>query len=105
MLLSRKQFLIRLLKHIVLAVLLVAGSLGMGMLGYIWFEELLWVDAFLHSAVLLGGMGLAAVPQTEGAKVFVGLYALYSGMVFIAAMGIILAPVVHRVLHLFHLKD
>lgn len=104
-LLSQKQFLVRLFKHMVLAVLLVVGSLGMGMLGYVWFEELLWVDAFLHSAILLGGMGLAAVPLTEEAKIFVGLYALYSGMVFVAAMGIIVAPVLHRILHLFHLRD
>ena len=35
---------------------------------------------------------------------FAGLYALYSGMVVIAAASIILAPMFHRFVHRFHLE-
>jgi hypothetical protein len=78
------------------------GSLIGGMVGYACFEALSWPEAFLHSALLLGGMGLVAPPASSGGKVFVGLYALYAGLVFVAVAGIVLAPVLHRLLHRFH---
>lgn len=85
--------------------LLVTGSMIAGTIGYCYFEGLPWRDAFLHAAVLLGGMGLVQIPQTPGGKVFAGVFALYAGVAFVAAIGIVLAPVVHRVLHRFHWDD
>lgn len=85
--------------------LLVTGSMIAGTIGYRYFEGLPWRDAFLHAAVLLGGMGLVQIPQTPGGKVFAGVFALYAGVAFVAAIGIVLAPVVHRVLHRFHWDD
>jgi hypothetical protein len=81
---------------------LVAGSLLLGMAGYAHFEGLAWRDAFLNAAMLLGGMGPVDAPRTDGGKVFAGLYALYAGLVFLVAVAIILAPMVHRLLHKFH---
>ena len=78
------------------------GSLGLGMVGYAHFESLPWRSSFLNSAMLLGGMGPVDSPRTDGGKVFAGLYALYAGLLFIVVSGIVLAPVVHRVLHKFH---
>jgi len=83
----------------------VVGSLFGGMLGYAHFERLGWLDAFLNAAMLLGGMGPVESPATPGGKLFAGLYALYCGMVFLVVASIILAPVVHRVLHKFHWND
>ena len=77
----------------------------MGMIGYRYFEGLSWRDAFLHAAVLLGGMGLVEVPQTPSGKVFAGVFALYAGVAFVAVTGIVLAPIVHRLLHRFHWDD
>jgi hypothetical protein len=74
----------------------------MGMAGYRYYERLPWLDAFLNAAMLLGGMGPVEEPQTAGGKLFAGLYALYAGLVFLVATAIILAPVVHRLLHKFH---
>ena len=85
--------------------LLVGGSLAFGMLGYHALESLPWVDAFLNAAMLLGGMGPVDMPHTEAGKLFAGLYALYSGMLFLVLTAILLAPVFHRVLHRFHLED
>jgi hypothetical protein len=80
----------------------VLGSLAGGMAGYSYFEQLPWRDAFLNAAMLLGGMGPVESPATHGGKLFAGLYALYAGLVFLVAVGIVLAPVVHRLLHQFH---
>ena len=101
-LLSRTAFLRRLARHVAVAVLVVVGSLVGGMAGYVRFEGLGWLDAFLNAAMLLGGMGPIWSPATPGGKVFAGVYALYAGMLFLVVASIILAPLVHRVLHRFH---
>lgn len=92
----------RLLGHLLAAFTLLALSLGMGMLGYCYFENLSALDAFLNSAMLLGGMGPVNNPLTAGGKLFAGLYALYAGLVFIVTAALIFTPIVHRLLHLFH---
>lgn len=100
---SRRRFLLRLLKHTLFALVLVALSLALGMWGYGHFEDMGWRDAFVNSAMLLGGMGpMKTEGLSDGGKVFAGLYALYAGLMFIILLGIMLAPVIHRVLHLFH---
>jgi hypothetical protein len=81
---------------------LLAVSLAMGMAGYMEFERLPAMDAFLNSAMLLGGMGPVNNPVTEAGKLFAGCYALYAGLVFIVTAALIFTPVVHRVLHKFH---
>lgn len=101
----RKAFLWRLAKHVAAGILVVIISLGGGMAGYVCFERLSWLDAFLNAAMLLGGMGPVEPPATPGGKLFAGLYALYAGLVFLVVAGIILVPVVHRVLHRFHWDD
>jgi len=80
----------------------VLGSLLIGMAGYAYFEHLAWRDAFLNAAMLLGGMGPVEAPQSAGGKLFAGIYALFAGLTFLVAVGIVLAPVVHRFLHKFH---
>ena len=89
--------------HAGFSLIVIALSLLAGMLGYRHYEQMSWLDAFVNAAMLLGGMGPV---KTEGlsdpGKLFAGIYALYAGLVFVAVMGIMLAPVVHRVLHKFH---
>ncbi|MBS0212739.1 MAG: hypothetical protein JSR26_06080 [Proteobacteria bacterium] len=99
------RFLRRWLRHMLAAIALLLVSLGIGMAGYAYYEHLPWVDGFLNSAMLLGGMGPVDAPKTEGGKLFAGFYALYAGLVFIVATGVAFAPVVHRVLHRFHLES
>ncbi len=100
--LPRARFLRRLALHITGAIGLLVGSLLIGMAGYSYFENLAWRDAFLNSAMLLGGMGPVDAPKTDSGKVFAGLYALYAGLVFIVMAGLVFAPVLHRLLHKFH---
>jgi hypothetical protein len=104
-LLTRAKFVRRLLVHSAVVAGLLAGSLGFGMLGYTTFESLSWIDAFLNSAMLLGGMGPVNPPQTAAGKLFAGIYALYAGLLFIVTAALLLGPVLHRVLHHFHWDD
>ena len=100
--LPRARFARRLALHVALAMVLLLGSLGIGMLGYSYFERLPWLDAFLNSAMLLGGMGPVDPPHTAGGKLFAGLYALYAGLVFLITAALMFTPVLHRLLHSFH---
>lgn len=101
----RRHFIRRLIIHFIISAALVIISLLIGMLGYNYYEKLHWRDAFLNAAMLLGGMGPVNPPQTDGGKIFAGLYALYAGLVFLIAAGLIFAPAIHRMLHLFHWDD
>ena len=100
--LTRPQFLRRMLWHLLFVLCLVVVSLAIGMAGYMYYEHLAWRDAFLNSAMLLGGMGPVESPQTPGSKVFAGLYALYAGLVFLIAAGVLFAPALHRIMHKYH---
>ena len=100
--LTRARFGRRLAFHASLAAGLLLVSLGIGMLGYGHYEHLPPLDAFLNSAMLLGGMGPVNAPVTPAGKLFAGLYALYAGLVFIVSAALILTPALHRVLHKFH---
>lgn len=100
--LTHAAFMGRLARHAAAALALMILSLAIGMAGYSYFEGLGWRDAFLNAAMLLGGMGPVNAPVTPGGKLFAGCYALYAGIVFLIIAGLLLAPVVHRLLHRFH---
>ena len=104
-LMPREQFLKRLATNIAIALGVGAISLIGGMWGYMHYEHLSRVDAFLNASMLLGGMGPVNTPQTEGGKVFAGIYALYCGAIFLLGASFVLGPVAHRVLHKFHLAE
>lgn len=100
------RFLLRVLKHILFAQIFVLVSLLIGMWGYEYFERMGWRDAFLNSAMLLGGMGPVKTDGlSDGGKVFAGVYALYAGLVLIIVMGIVMAPLIHRLMHVFHWEE
>ena len=104
-LVTRRRYYGRILRYGLGAVCLVACTLWLGMAGYHWLEGLPWIDAYVNAAMILGGMGPATELHTAAGKVFAGVYALFSGLVFVVVMGIVFAPVVHRALHRFHLDD
>jgi len=71
---------------------------------YHWTEGLGWADAFLNAAMLLGGMGPVDALHTTAGKILAGMYALFAGVVFLVLAGVMLQPVLHIVLHRFHLE-
>ncbi len=74
-----------------------------GMAGYHWIAGLSWIDSLLNAAMILGGMGPVDEMTTVAAKIFASFYALFSGLVFVGAAGVLLSPLFHRLLHAFHL--
>ena len=103
---SHAAFAGRMLVNILVALVMIAVALGVGMVGYEATEGMKPIDAFLNSAMLLGGMGPVGPDlQTEAGKLFAGVYALGCGLVLVLVSGIVLAPVFHRVLHALHVDD
>jgi len=79
-------------------------SLSMGMAGYHYFESLSWIDSLLNASMILGGMGPVNALRTNAGKLFASFYALYSGMILLASVGILATPIFHRFMHHFHLE-
>lgn len=97
-------FIRRLINSASIALVMVAVSLGIGILGYHAFAHLSWLDALLNASMILTGMGPVDPMKTAGAKLFASIFALYSGVAFLSSVGVLAAPVVHRLLHRFHLE-
>jgi len=99
------KFVGRMVLSFLLAFGIVAGALGIGVLGYHYVARLAWIDGVLNAAMILTGMGPVATMEDTPSKLFAAAYALFSGVVFLSAVGIVLAPVFHRILHHFHLDE
>jgi hypothetical protein len=104
-LLGKRQFAKRLIRYISVALIIILGSLGVGMYGYHSWGELSWIDAFLNAAMILGGMGQVDEIHSVAGKLFAGIFALFGGIVFIVVAGLLFAPLMHRILHRLHVGD
>ena len=102
---SRRKFLRRLFWHTLAALLIILAALGIGVVGYHQTEGLAWIDALLNSSMILGGMGPVAELHTVAGKLFASFYALFAGVIFLFVIGLLLAPVAHRLLHWLHLEE
>ncbi len=104
-LLAWPAFLRRAGRHVIWGLLAIVPAVGMGTVGYHLLGRLPWIDAFLNASMILGGMGPVDRMETDGGKLFSALYALFSGLVFIAVMGVVIAPWVHRMIHVMHAEE
>lgn len=102
---SRRTFLRRLALNATIGGAILVFSLGIGVLGYHFLEGLSWIDALLNASMILGGMGPVNPLRTEAGKIFASFYALYSGVILLASVGVLAAPIFHRFLHHFHLAE
>lgn len=98
-------FIHRMLNYVLVVILLILIVLSIGVIGYHSLAGLSWVDSLLNASMILGGMGEIDPLTTNAAKIFASIYALFSGLFVIAIMGILFAPIMHRVLHSFHMED
>jgi hypothetical protein len=101
---SRRIFVQRMGRYLGLSIAIILVSLAIGIIGYHLTEGLSWIDSLLNASMILGGMGPVAPIQTVAGKIFASFYALFSGMVFLVAVGVLIAPAFHRFLHRFHLE-
>lgn len=104
-LLTRTAFLLRMGRSVGITVLIVAFSLAIGSAGYHYFEGIEWVDALLNASMILTGMGPVDDMHSVRGKLFATFYALYSGIAFLTIMAVMLAPMIHRAMHRFHLDE
>jgi hypothetical protein len=104
-LISQSDFLKRLFKNFCLFILAVSTCLFLGMLGYHFWGELNWVDSFLESCMILGGMGPVNDLKGDTVKIFAGCYAIFSGVAFLSGVTLLISPFWHRAIHKFHLAD
>ena len=102
---SREVFARRLALNGLIGFLLLGFSLLIGILGYHFLENLSWIDSLLNASMILGGMGPVNPMQTNAGKIFASFYAIYSGVVLLASVGVLATPIFHRFLHYFHLAD
>lgn len=104
-LLSTNQFYQRVIKTILIASAIIVFSLFIGIIGFHYTCEATWIDSLHNSSMLLSGMGPVINITNTGGKIFSSSYALFSGVVFITNIGVILAPLIHRLYHHFHLEE
>jgi len=102
---SRAIFLSRFRRVASYALALVGITLLIGMVGYHALEHLSWLDAFHQAALLLSGMGPVVDIKSTAGKLFDGIYALFCGVILLASTALLFAPVIHRLLHRFHIED
>ena len=88
---------------LVIAAVIDVVALVIGAVGFTGLEGLSWADSFLNSALVLTGNGPIARMGTMGGKVFLLAYALAGVVVFAAVISVVVAPLLHRVLHAFHI--
>jgi hypothetical protein len=98
-------FVRRMLRHGLYVFVFAMVSIAGGMVGFHYIAGQSWIDAFLNTSMLLGGMGPVGEIQSDAGKVFAGIFALYAGLAFIVAFATLTAPVLHRLIHHFHLEE
>src|ERR1043166_1262331 len=98
------RFIVRLGRYVLLCMLLLSLSVLAGTAGYHYFGSIGWLDSFHMACMILTGMGPVAEMVSVGGKLFSSFYALYSGVAFLSFSAVILAPIIHRLLHILHVE-
>ncbi len=99
------RFIKRIVRYTFFAFLLLGFSLGIGVVGYHYFNELPWLDSLLNASMILTGMGPIDPMKNNGAKWFASFYSIFSGVVFLSTVAVFLSPIVHRLLHKLHVDE
>ena len=104
-LLPRKKFLVRVFRYAAFSLMLIGFSLGIGVVGYHYTNDLNWLDALLNASMILTGMGPVDPIETDGGKWFASIYSIFSGVAFLSTVAVFLSPLVHRFMHKLHLDS
>lgn len=104
-LLPGHRFLWRVVSFLTLSAVAIGLALGIGVLGYHYFGGLPWIDALVNASMILGGMGPVDPITSPVGKLFVSAYALFSGLLFVGAASLVVAPFIHRIMHTIHLEE
>lgn len=99
----KTHFYNKLIRSIITGTLFLLVSLGIGVVGYHYYFNISWLDSLVNASMILTGMGPVDRAETDGAKLFSSVYAIYSGVAFLTSVAVIFGPVVHRFLHQFRI--
>ena len=102
---SVKSFARRQFAFLLYAFSIISFSLIVGIAGYHYLGELGWIDSLLNASMILTGMGPINLISSNAAKLFASFYSLYSGVVFLTTIAMLLAPAVHRIMHILHIEN
>ncbi len=102
-LLSNQEFMLRMLRSAGTSLLVLSGTITTGTLAFHFLEDLAWIDAFLNSVLIMTGLGTVSIINTAAGKIFTSIYAIFSSLAFFGVIVILVAPILHRLLHHFHL--
>ena len=100
-----EKFLVRLMRYAFFSLALLGFSLGIGVVGYHYTNELNWLDSLLNASMILTGMGPVDPMKSDTAKWFASFYSIFSGVVFLSTVAVFLSPIVHRFLHKIHVSE
>lgn len=103
-LISRSKFVQRMSNNLLVSTAILVVSLGIGVIGFHGLNDSSWIDSLHNASMLLGGMGPVVEMTSDGAKLFSSIYALFCGVVFITNIGVLLAPLIHRIFHRLHME-
>jgi FtsH-binding integral membrane protein len=96
---SKTTFYQRVLKNIIIALVIMASCLVIGIVGYHYTDDIPWIDSIHNASMILSGMGPVVEIKSDAGKIFSSAYALFSGVIFLSIVGFILAPAIHRIFH------
>jgi len=102
---STRTFYQRVIKNLLVASGILLFCLLIGIMGYHFLANAPWIDAIHNAAMILSGMGPVIQIENTAGKFFSSAYALFSGVIFIATIGFILAPAIHRLFHRMHIEE
>lgn len=98
---QQSYFFSKLFKSFVLGTLFLLFSLGIGVVGYHYYFNIPWLDSLVNASMILTGMGPVDRAETDSAKIFSSIYAIYSGVAFLTSVAVLFSPIIHRFLHQF----
>lgn len=102
---SRSVFFRRIKINLLYTLIVITISLLIGTMGYHYLCQSEWIDAFHNASMILSGMGPVITIENNAGKLFSSFYALFSGLVFVTNLGVLLAPLIHRIMHHLHVEE
>ena len=102
-LLPPRKFAIRMAKNVLLSFGILLAIILIGTLSFHAVEGYSLIDSFLNSVMIMTGVGTIGILTTNAGKILTGIYSLTSTLVFFAVLAIVFTPLLHRLLHKFHM--
>ncbi|EJJ3932101.1 hypothetical protein VQZ80_004647 [Salmonella enterica] len=104
-LLSLDKFLLRVGRFALRAAGIFLLGIIPGIIGFMMTEGLSFAEAALNAVSMAGSQGVHFPPVSTGGKYFIALYGFYLQAVFFVALGVLISPFVHRIIHRWHLDN